>query len=50
VTVNANWVVVERGADELDPQTFRLSDHVHDYFGFAAARPPQSQQVPTARS
>jgi len=43
VTVNSGWVVVERGADELDPATFRLADHVHDHFGFAAAKPALSQ-------
>jgi hypothetical protein len=37
VTVNANWIVVRRGDDVLDPDAFRLADLVHDHFGFTAA-------------
>ena len=37
VTVNANWIVVRRGEDVLDRDTFRLADLVHDHFGFTAA-------------
>jgi predicted O-methyltransferase YrrM len=33
VTIDEFWVTVERGADELDPTTFRVSDHCHDYYG-----------------
>lgn len=40
VTINRNWVVVRRGADALDPETFRLADHLNDHFGFAAVKPP----------
>jgi hypothetical protein len=31
LTINENWVIVERGDDDLDPLTFRLSDYVHDH-------------------
>jgi len=34
VTVSYEWVVIERGSEALDPETFRLSDLVHDHFGF----------------
>ncbi len=39
VIVNRHWVVVERGADALDPEHFRLASHVNDHFGFTAAGP-----------
>ena len=31
LTINENWVIVERGDDYLEPLTFRLSDYVHDH-------------------
>ena len=34
VLFNRHWIVVERGADELDPERFRLADHVNDHFRF----------------
>lgn len=37
VLVNRHWVVIERGADPLDPERFRLSNHVNDHFGFTNA-------------
>lgn len=32
VSVDDQWIVVERGPAELDPETFRLSDHAYDHF------------------
>jgi cephalosporin hydroxylase len=38
VIVNENWVVVERGEAHLDPDAWRLSDHVRDHhFGLSKA-------------
>jgi len=34
VSVDEFWVVVRRGTADLDPATFRLSDHYTDHFGF----------------
>jgi predicted O-methyltransferase YrrM len=34
LTINEHWAVVRRGTDELDPETFRLHDHVQDHFGY----------------
>lgn len=34
IEINGEWVTIERGADPLDPETFRLSELVHDHFGF----------------
>lgn len=31
VTINENWLVVERGGDVLDPRAFRLADHIRDH-------------------
>lgn len=38
VSVNEYWIVVRRGTGELDPATFRLSDHYSDHFGFVPPR------------
>jgi predicted O-methyltransferase YrrM len=40
VEVNDSWVVVRRGAEVIDPASFRLDDLVHDHFGYLA--PPTS--------
>lgn len=38
VTINENWVVIERGDDPLDPHAFRLAHHVRDHhFGLRLA-------------
>lgn len=37
VTVNSGWLVVQRGEDPLDRDSFRLADLVHDDFGFTSA-------------
>jgi cephalosporin hydroxylase len=39
VRINGNWIVIERGADVVDPDGFRLADLVHDHFGFTTAVP-----------
>lgn len=41
VAVNRHWVVLERGADPLDPRDFRLSDLVHDHTGFTTPVPEE---------
>lgn len=38
VSVDEFWIVVERGPAELDPESFRLSDHYTDHFGFVPPR------------
>ena len=38
VTLDEFWITVERGPAELDPDGFRLDDHVFDYFGFLPKR------------
>jgi predicted O-methyltransferase YrrM len=40
VSFDEFWIVARRGTAELDPATFRLSDHYTDHFGFVP--PPQS--------
>jgi len=32
VTVMNNWLVVKRGADAIDPMSFRLTDLAKDHF------------------
>jgi cephalosporin hydroxylase len=39
VTINRNWIVIERGTDALDPDRFRFADLVNDHFGFTTAVP-----------
>jgi len=39
VVVNRHWLVVERGADALDPREFRLADLVNDHSGFTTPVP-----------
>ncbi len=41
VAVNRHWVVLERGADPLDPRDFRLSDLVNDHTGFTTPVPEE---------
>ncbi len=36
VSVDANWVVVRRGDDPLEPGRFRLADHVSEHFRWSA--------------
>jgi predicted O-methyltransferase YrrM len=45
VTVDEFWIVVERGAGRLDADSFRLSDHYTDHFGFVPPRgtPPPDE-------
>ncbi len=38
VTINEDWIVVERGADQLD-SGFRFADLIHDHFGTLAEDP-----------
>jgi hypothetical protein len=37
VRINGNWIVVERGADVLATDGFRLADLVDDHYGFTTA-------------
>jgi predicted O-methyltransferase YrrM len=39
VTFNRYWIIVRRGADEVDPNGFRLVDQFRDYFGYLPAIP-----------
>jgi predicted O-methyltransferase YrrM len=39
VAIDDDWVVVRRGAEPLDPRTFRLADLVHDHFGLINREP-----------
>jgi len=38
VSVDEYWILVRRGPADLDPATFRLSDHYTDHFGFVPVR------------
>lgn len=40
VSVDDQWIVVERGPAELDPEGFRLDDHAVDHFRQLSALPP----------
>ena len=39
VTVNEHWIIVRRGAADIDPSTFRLADLYQDYYGFLPTAP-----------
>lgn len=46
VSLDEFWIVVERGPAEIEPDSFHLDDHCHDYFGFLPPLPTDASSSP----